>query len=154
VNDKDAVVTEKPKASGQKELPSAPKTGKLAIILVDDSEPMRERLAASLTALEGVEIVGQANDVPSGLRLLEARQPDVLIMDVELPGQSGMDLLKIAHRRKFAPTIIMFSNYDHPKLRQLCLDNGATHFFHKLTQFDNVAELCGELAGKRHEQVI
>jgi DNA-binding NarL/FixJ family response regulator len=154
VNDKhaDGSETEKRKFPARSETPAAPKAAALEVVLVDDSVAMRERLAASLVALDGVEIIGQANDVPSGLRLLEVRQPDVLILDVELPGQSGMDLLKIAHRRKFAPVVIMFSIYDHPKLRQLCLDNGASHYFHKLTQFDDIAELCRELAVKRREQ--
>jgi DNA-binding NarL/FixJ family response regulator len=148
-DDSDRNETKKSPTSGE---PADATKPPLQIILVDDSEPMRERLAASLTALEGVEIIGQASDVPSGMRLLEARHPDVLIMDVELPGQSGMDLLKIAHRRKFAPVIVMFSIHDHPKLRKLCEDNGATHYFHKLTQFDNVADLCRALVAQRCEQ--
>jgi two-component system invasion response regulator UvrY len=154
VNDKHAEdsKTEKQKTSGQAEMLATPQAATLQVVLVDDSLPMRERLVASLVALDGVEIIGQANDVPSGLRLLETRPPDVLVLDVELPGQSGMDLLKIAHRRKFAPVIIMFSIYDHPKLRQLCLNNGATHYFHKLTQFDDIADLCRELAVKKRQQ--
>src|SRR5580704_3810912 len=94
----------------------ARKAGVIEVVLVDDSVPMRERVAASLAAVEGVEVVGQADDVPSGLRLIEQRAPDVLILDLEMPGQSGIDLLKIARRRGYASVIIMFSIHDHPKL--------------------------------------
>jgi DNA-binding NarL/FixJ family response regulator len=139
-------------ASGQLKATPRPKGAPLEVIIVDDSLPMRERLAASLVTLEGVDIIGQADDVPAGLSLLEQRRPDVLILDIELPGQSGMDLLKIAHRRNFAPVIIMFSIYDHPKLRQMCLGQGAAYYFHKLTQFDRVAEVCRELTEQRRAQ--
>src|SRR5579864_4767535 len=64
-------------------------TATLRVVLVDDSLEVRRRVAESLSEVQGVVIVGQAGDVPSGLRLLSEQQPDVLILDIELPGQSG-----------------------------------------------------------------
>jgi DNA-binding NarL/FixJ family response regulator len=121
----------------------------LQIVLVDDSILMRKRVEASLSALEGVAEIRQAVDVPSGLRLLDGRKLDLLILDIELPGRSGLDLLKVARRRNYTAVIIMFSIHDHPTLRQRCADLGADFFFHKLTEFERVAEVCRELAGRR-----
>jgi DNA-binding NarL/FixJ family response regulator len=124
----------------------------LQVVLVDDSVPVRERLAASVSAVHGVALVRQAEDVPSGLRLFDEREPDVVILDIELPGQSGLDFVKIVRRRGCSVLIIMLSNHDHPKLRQKCADLGANFYFHKLTQFERVAEVCGEVAGRREPQ--
>ena len=117
----------------------------LEVVLVDDSELIRRRLAASVAAVSGVGTIREAHDVPAGLRLLEVAEPDVLVLDIEMPGQSGIDLLKIAKRRAYASVVIMLSVHDHPVLRQKCLDLGADFYFHKLTEFDKVATVCQEM---------
>jgi DNA-binding NarL/FixJ family response regulator len=128
--------------------PKAP-CGGLKVLLVEDSILMRAHVASSLRAIKGVAAVRQATDVPSGLQLLESLKPEVLILDVELPGQTGMDLLKIARRKDAAVVIIMLTNHDHPKLREKCAELGANFFFNKTTEFDRIAEVCRDLAQSR-----
>lgn len=123
----------------------------LQVLLVDDSVPLRERVAASVSEVDGVAAVRQAGDVPAGLRLLEAK-PDVVILDIEMPGQSGLDLIKIARQSGYSGVIIMLSIFDHPKLRQKCADLGADFYFHKLSEFQRVAEVCRELVKSRKGQ--
>jgi DNA-binding NarL/FixJ family response regulator len=125
----------------------------LEVVVVEDSLPLRTRIAASVGAVPGVATVREAEDVPSGLRLLQEREPDVVILDIELPGQSGLDFLKIIRRRGCAALLIMLSNHDHPKLRQMCAELGADYYFHKLTQFELVAESCRKLAERRQQKV-
>jgi DNA-binding NarL/FixJ family response regulator len=121
----------------------------LTAVLVEDSILMRAHLASSLSAINGIGVIRQAGDVPAGLRLLECVKADVLILDVELPGQSGLDLLKIVRRRDPAVTIIMLTNHDHPKLRQKCEELGANFFFNKLTEFEQVAQTCRDLTARQ-----
>src|SRR5271166_3685418 len=109
--------------SGSNTNTNIPASG-LQVVLVDDSVPLRERMAASVSAVHGVAMVRQANEVPSGLRLLQEREPDVVILDIELPGQNGLDFVKIVRRRGCSALIIMLSNHDHPKLRQKCAELG------------------------------
>ncbi len=134
-----------PNAAGTGANVSGPAAG-LQVVLVDDSAPICERLAASVSAVKGVAAIRQAGDVPSGLRLLEERATDVLILDIELPGQSGLDLLQIARKKNAALVIIMLSIFNYPKLRQRCADLGADFYFHKVTEFEQVAEVCRKLA--------
>jgi len=124
----------------------------LQVVLVDDSILMREHIVDSLHAIEGVAGIREAVDVPSGLRLVQERQPDVLIIDIELPGQSGLDLLKFVRHRDHTAVIIMFSMHDHPTIRQKCTDLGADFFFHKLTEFDKVADVCREMIQRRQQK--
>jgi DNA-binding NarL/FixJ family response regulator len=121
------------------------------VILVDDSAHMRDRVAASLVEVSGVGAIRQAADVPSGLRLVEAREPDVLILDIEMPGEGGIDLLKIARKRACASLVIMLTIHDHPKLRQLCMDLGADFYFNKRTEFEEVAKVCRDLVEWRRQ---
>jgi DNA-binding NarL/FixJ family response regulator len=123
--------------------------GAMQVVLVDDSSIVRERIAVLLSALDGVEIAGQAGDVPSGARLIHERQPHVLILDLDLPGQSGIELLESAKRRDGGLLVIILTNYDHPKLRQRCAELGADFYFHKLTELEKVLEVCRDLAHRR-----
>jgi DNA-binding NarL/FixJ family response regulator len=126
--------------------------GGLNVLLVEDSILMRAHVVSSLSAIKGVGAIRQAGDVPSGLRLLETLKPDVLILDIELPGQTGLDLLKIVRKKDAAVVIIILTNHDHPMLRQKCADLGANFYFNKLTEFERVAEVCHELAARRAQQ--
>ncbi len=116
------------------------------VVLVDDSAVVRERVAATLSSLGGVAVVGQAGDVPEGLRLVRETKPDLLILDIGLPGESGISLLEIAKQEQLVPLIMMLTNQDHPKLRQHCAELGADFYFHKPTEFEKMIDLCFELA--------
>jgi DNA-binding NarL/FixJ family response regulator len=118
----------------------------LQVVLVDDSILLREHVAESLGSINAPVEIRQAGDVAAGLQLLEDRPADVLILDIEMPGRSGLDLLTLARRGGFVGTIIMLTIHDHPRIRQKCMELGANFFFHKLTHFDHVAEVCHQLA--------
>ncbi len=124
-------------------------SGSLTVVVVEDSILMRAHVAASLSAIKGVAAVRQAEDVPSALQLLETIKPDVLILDIELPGRTGLDLLKTVRKTDAAVVIIMLTNYDQPRLRKRCAELGANYFFNKLSEFGRVAEVCRELAERR-----
>ena len=118
----------------------------IRVVLLDDTAFVRERLAELLSALEGVQVVGQASDVPAASRLIKEFKPDVLVMDLELPGQSGMDLLASIGKDQDAPLIIILTNYDYPVLRQGCAKLGAHFYFYKPVEFERVIEVCDDLA--------
>ncbi|MGP8201967.1 MAG: response regulator transcription factor [Limisphaerales bacterium] len=126
--------------------------GGLKIVVVEDSILMRAHVVASLNEIKGVAPIRQAEDVPSGLRVLEAVWPDVLILDIGLPGKSGLDLLRIVRRCDPAVVIIMLTIHNEPKLRQSCAELGANYFFNKLQEFERVAEVCRDLAERRARQ--
>jgi DNA-binding NarL/FixJ family response regulator len=116
-------------------------------LLVDDSDLTRERTAALLNVLDRVQVVGQAADVLTGLSLLRQLSPEVLVLDVELPGSSGLEMLEIIQRRRPSPLVtIMLTSHDHPKLRERCAELGANFFFHKLTEFEKMLGVCQQLA--------
>lgn len=119
------------------------------VVLVDDSAVVRERVAATLSSLGGVAVVGQAGDVPEGLRLVREARPDLLILDIGLPGESGITLLETVKQEQLVPLVAMLTNQDHPKLRQHCAELGADFYFHKPTEFEKMIDLCFELANQQ-----
>jgi DNA-binding response OmpR family regulator len=68
-----------------------------------------------------------------------------VILDIRMPGGSGMDVLQAIKREKQAPMVIMLTNYPYPQYRKKCLGLGADYFFDKSTEFEKVTELFKQL---------
>ena len=118
----------------------------MKIVIVDDSAVIRQRLVRLLSELYGVEVVGQADDVPVAKELVKKLKPDVAILDIRMPSGSGADLLQELKQLKPSPTVIMLTNYPYPENRKKCMDLGADFFFDKSTDFQEVVGLIGRMA--------
>lgn len=79
-------------------------------LVVDDEAPARRRLVRMLESIDGVEVIGQLEDGDSVLRVLESCRPDVLFLDVQMPGLSGMSL---ARQHEELPAIVFVTAHDH-----------------------------------------
>jgi DNA-binding NarL/FixJ family response regulator len=119
-------------------------------LLVDDSELVRAGLKELLAVVPSLRVAGEAADVPGAIRAIGRLKPDVVILDVSMPGGSGLDVLAAAKQRKQAPIVVMFTNHNGSLLRQKCLAAGADHFFHKTAECDELIELLRKLAGSFH----
>lgn len=120
----------------------------MRIVIADDSVVVRQRLMRMLGEMNGVEVVGQADDVPMARNLVETLKPDVAILDIRMPTGSGADLVPDLKKLNPAPKVIMLTNYAYPENRKKCMDGGADFFFDKSTEFQKVvAVLKDMLAG-------
>ena len=114
----------------------------MKVFIVDDSSVVRERLVAMLSEHPEIEIVGQAHDAFSALEAIPHLKPDVVILDIYMPGSAtGMYVLERIGRERDAPTIIMLTNYSYEQYRKRCLAAGAAFFFDKSTEFEKVPEV-------------
>jgi DNA-binding NarL/FixJ family response regulator len=114
---------------------------KLKVFIADDSLVVREHLVTMLDELAGVEIVGQAENVAEAISAIRNVQPDVVILDIGMPGGSGIDVLQNIKQDKAASTVIILTNYPYPEYRQKCLAAGADFFLDKSTEFNQIPEL-------------
>jgi two-component system, NarL family, response regulator DevR len=112
----------------------------MKIYLVEDSAFIRERLSELLREIPGVVICGEAETPADALLGIEATQPKVVIMDLQLAGGSGLSVLRELPR--IAPTTapIVLTNYAFPQFRLQCLLAGAMYFFDKTAEFSKVRE--------------
>ena len=112
----------------------------LTVYIVDDSEVMRERLAESISDIAGIEVTGQSGNPFDALNSIKAEHPDIVILDIRLPGKSGIDMLKDIKRESPAPIVIMVTNYPYRQYRQGCMAAGADYFFSKIDDFELIAQ--------------
>lgn len=64
---------------------------KLRVVIVDDSEVVRMKLRGLIEADAGLELVGEAASGEEGLKIVQSEQPDVVVMDLRMPGMSGIE---------------------------------------------------------------
>jgi len=121
----------------------------MKVLIADDSEIVRERLAYLLGDVEGLEIVGQAEDAVEAEDLAGELKPDVAILDVRMPRGSGVDVLRSIKRDNPGATVIILTNFVDPEARQLCMAQGADYFFDKSIEFDKAVAVLRDLS---HEE--
>ncbi|MCP4425499.1 MAG: response regulator [Chloroflexi bacterium] len=115
------------------------------VFIADDSHIIRERLVNMLDEIEGVIIVGQAETVPDAIQGILRLQPDVALLDIRMPGGSGIDVLQAIKKERVVPTVIILTQYPYLAYRQRCLEAGASYFFDKTNEFEKVPELLEQL---------
>jgi len=87
---------------------------KLRVAIVDDEKPARDRLRRLLAAIPDVELIGEAGDVASAVELLDREKPDLCLLDVQIPGGDGFDVLS---RVSTLPQIVFTTAFDHYAVR-------------------------------------
>lgn len=117
----------------------------IKVLIADDSPVVRERLATMLNELAGIKVVGYAEDVARAIRMIRKLKPDVVILDIMMPGGNGVDVLKNIKQDKTSPMVIILTNYPYPEYRQKCLHAGANCFLDKTTEFDQIPALFEQL---------
>lgn len=121
------------------------------IFLVEDSGPVRERLAAMLSAIPGARLVGTADQAEAAIHAILVTRPEVVVLDLSLGGgSSGFDVLRGV--RPAAPEIdfYMLSNFAAEPYRQLAERLGAREFFDKSKEFDRVRQIIASRAAGTH----
>ncbi|UCG12298.1 MAG: response regulator transcription factor, partial [Deltaproteobacteria bacterium] len=115
------------------------------VYVLDDSAVVRERLIDMLSELEEVGIIGVTGNPQEAMASIRKLAPDAVILDIRLPGGSGIDILRSIKREKLAPLVIMLTSYSYPQYRKECEDVGADYFLNKSTDFDKIGEILKQL---------
>jgi len=121
------------------------------IFLVEDSAPVRERLAEMLHAIPGVSLIGEAGDADHAIRDILAMRPDLVMLDLNLAGgTSGFDVLRAVCPQAPGIDFYMLSNFAADPYRQLAERLGARDFFDKSKELARVRDVVAQrAAGKQ-----
>jgi CheY-like chemotaxis protein len=112
-------------------LEGARSTKKLRIALVDDHIVMRQGLAGLLRAEPDMEIVGQASDGESAIHLIREIRPDVVLMDISMPGMNGIQATQIIHSELPEVRIIGLSMFQEGEQARAMREAGAVDYLTK-----------------------
>lgn len=82
----------------------------LKVVLVDDSAVVLAQLERLVSGIEGVEVVGKASDGAGAVRLAAFSKPDLMLMDIVMPGMDGLSALRVIHATLPATRVAMISS--------------------------------------------
>jgi len=122
-------------------------------IIVDDEEPARARLRRMLAAHPGIDVVGEARDGLEAVETIEALRPDLLFLDIEMPGLSGFEVLAAIPPTVTMPLVIFVTGYDQHALA--AFEANALAYLLKPVEPERLAhavERAGKLGGAAGEQ--
>jgi DNA-binding NarL/FixJ family response regulator len=115
------------------------------ILIVDDSPLITARLQTMLKAMENIGTVHQAGDYPSALQLIAGTNPDIVLLDINLPGRSGIELLQYIKVHYPQTMVIMLTNQSGEYYREKCKKLGADFFMDKSREFDRVPAIISPI---------
>lgn len=111
------------------------------VYIVDDSQAVRERLIAMISELEGTALAGATGDPQEAVRCIRRLRPNAVILDIRMPGMSGIQVLRKIKQDLRPPVVIMLTNYPFGQYRRECAEAGADYFLNKSTEFGKINQI-------------
>ena len=116
----------------------------MKIVIIDDSEMVRTSLTDILQTSGCYKIVGHASNISDGLNVILETKPDLAILDINMPGGSGISLLEHIKKNNLVSKVIMWTNYADDNFHALCMRMGADYFLDKSRDYDKLLSVIGE----------
>lgn len=109
----------------------------IRLLIVDDHEMVREGLKAMLLSEPDFDIVGAASNAEQALATIEQSRPDIILLDVRLPGSSGIEVCRAVTERYPKMAVIILTTFSDESLVAQCIQAGARGFIVKdVERFD------------------
>jgi two-component system response regulator AlgR len=89
----------------------------LNILIIDDEKPARDRLRRLLIAMPGFDVAGEANSGAQALERISELSPDILLLDISMPGMDGMSLARVLQEGGASPAVIFCTAYQDQALK-------------------------------------
>jgi DNA-binding NarL/FixJ family response regulator len=121
----------------------------IKVVLVDDHTLILRGLRDLLSASPGIVVVGEASDYGSVRTLVRDTQPDVVVLDINLPGRSGLDVLASLNELAAPPRVLMLSQFPADQYGIRALRAGAMGYLNKSCDPALIVEAVHEIAAGR-----
>lgn len=118
----------------------------IRVLIVDDDPLVRAGLTLMVDGAGGITVVGEAPDGETAITATNAHNPDVVLMDVRMPGIGGLQATKTLRARKNPPEIVVLTTFDADEIIVDALQAGASGFLLKDTPPPEIVEAIRKVA--------
>jgi CheY-like chemotaxis protein len=128
---------------------SAPER-RVSVLVADDIADLRELTRCGIEEDPGFDVVAEAANGQEAIAAVEAHGPDVVLLDLSMPGMDGFTAIGEIRRRSETVTIMVLSGFPAARMREPVLDQGADEYVEKGTSMAKLRELTLGALIKRH----
>ncbi len=126
----------------------------MRVLLADDSDLILERLQQMLGPDPRLEIIGKYKNGNETLDALKILKPDLAIVDIKMPGLSGLEVLHEIRKEDSSVKFIILTFYSSDNYRKLAISSGADYFLSKVDDFEKIPVVVNEIFDRRSGLVI
>jgi DNA-binding NarL/FixJ family response regulator len=120
------------------------------VLVVDDDIAMRSALSDALESF-GFLVVGVAPDAPRGVFLADQLAPEVVVMDLRMPGMSGLDALRLIKVHRPSVQVVVLSAFQDESFKRAATDAGAAAYLVKGTDSPRLADVVRKASAAYRE---
>lgn len=113
----------------------------LKVLAVDDAELVIQRLFEILNELECIDHLYKANSYEQAVELIKEFKPDIVLLDIQIPGKNGIELLSFIKHHYPNIITIMLTNMESAYYKDLCVSIGCNHFIDKSRDFEKITNI-------------
>lgn len=112
----------------------------IRIVLAEDQKLLRGALATLLSLEDDIEVVGQAENGEQVMSMIQEYEPDVAVLDIEMPLKTGLDIAELIQKNKSACRVIILTTFARPGYFQRAMQAGVYGYLLKDTGSDELAD--------------
>lgn len=112
----------------------------IRIVLAEDQKLLRGALATLLSLEDDIEVVGQAENGEEVMSMIQQYEPDVAVLDIEMPLKTGLDIAELIQKNKSACRVIILTTFARPGYFQRAMQAGVYGYLLKDTGSDELAD--------------
>ena len=121
----------------------------IRILIVDDHPVVRRGLRSSLAELPDMKVIDEARDGGEAIEKARTARPDLILLDISMPGKTGLEVLKQLHAEMPATRILILSTYPERQYAVRCLRSGAAGYLTKESASEELVTAIRKVAGGR-----
>lgn len=121
----------------------------MRVLIVDDTDLIRNLIRSLLTPLPFPMGIVEAADIHQALSILKRWQPDVVTLDLQLPGGSGLNVLRAIKQAGLHSRVIVLTSVTDPRIRQACFETGAVCVLDKSSDLEQLPNILRTIADLR-----
>lgn len=110
----------------------------MKVLIADDSSLLRKNMKKLLSTAASIDNIVESHSVLSTINQIEVEKPDAVILDIQMPDGTGMDVLAFLNTKDPKPLTIILTNFPSENNKRYCIDRGADYFFDKSNEYEQV----------------
>jgi DNA-binding NarL/FixJ family response regulator len=118
----------------------------ISVLLVDDQTLVRQGIRSLLELSDDIRVIAEAVDGPQAVEMIPREKPDVVLLDLRMPGMSGIDVLNTLAQRNQQPPTIILTTFDDDQLVLAGLKAGARGYLLKDVSLDQLVDAVKTVA--------